>query len=79
MTSYNSNQIKDIISRCCSLVSFRYNDLDYNIDPFPPTHFNVYCDKNMNTVNTIDEVMSKPFFDGKCLNDIADKIQDVEW
>ena len=79
MTSYNAEQIKDIILSCLTCITFTYRGKDCNIDPFPPDHFHIYCDGDEWDVSSIDEVMQGQFFDEMCLRDIAQEIQDFSW
>ena len=79
MTSYNAEQIKDIILSCGSLVEFTFHGLDCNIDPFVPDSFHIFCDGDEYDVDSIDELMNGKFFDGACLRDIALQIHDLSW
>lgn len=73
----------DVIKQQFTLVSFTYKGKDGYVDPafVPPDHHNfiLFYDGDDVEVHSVDEVFTAPFFDGKCLNDIADKIENVEW
>lgn len=58
---------------------FEFHGLDCSIDPFNPADFHLACNDVETDVNSIDEVMTIPFFGGKCLNDISDEIEILEW
>lgn len=79
MTSYSAQEIKNRLLEFATLMSFTYNGLDCSIDPFNPNLFHVNCDGEEQDIYTIDDVMSKPLFGGECLNDIADRIQVLDW
>ena len=79
MTSYSAEQIKDVILSCLTCVEFTYHGKDCNIDPFPPRSFHLYCDGEECDVETIEDVMNTPFFDGRCLAEIAGGITDFSW
>lgn len=63
----------------CCLMTFRYHGLDCDIDPFDSKHFHVNCDGNEQDVDSIEKVMKSPFFEGECLEDIADEIEILDW
>ena len=79
VTSYKAEQIKKRLLEFCTLMEFEYNGLECHIDPFNPTLFHIYCNGAEKDVHSIDDVMSAPLFGGKCLNDIADQIQILDW
>lgn len=60
-------------------MEFEYNGLECHIDPFNSTLFHIYCNGDEKDVHSIDDVMSAPLFGGKCLNDIADQVQILDW
>lgn len=79
MTSSKAEKIKNIILDSGSIVEFTFHGIECHVDPFVPRYFHIYCGGEECDVATIDEVMTEPLFDGKCLNDIVDDIQDFDW
>lgn len=79
MISSKAEQIKSRLMEFCCLMTFRYHGLDCDIDPFDSKHFHVNCDGNEQDVDSIEKVMKSPFFDGECLEDIADEIEILDW
>ncbi len=75
--------IGDRLLEMCTLFEFTYNGKDGNIDPYyTPQNGNtflLYYDGKEQTVYSIDEVLSTPFIDGKCLNEIYDQIEITDW
>lgn len=74
-----ADNIKNRINEICTLFGFEYNGIRGYVDPFSETSFDLFYDGKTTQANSIDEVMSTPFFDGKALNDICDKIEITEW
>lgn len=66
------------IESLSSHVLFDYNGKHCGIDPFAHDHFDMWCGEDTMTAKSIDEVMQVPFFNGKALQDIMDKIQNIE-
>lgn len=48
------------------------------MDPLAPDQFDMWCGDDTMTTKSVDEVMNTAFFDGKCLKEIVDKIQNIE-
>ncbi len=78
-TSSKADRIRERLLEFCCLMTFEYNGLDCDIDPFNPGLFHVTCNGQEQDVFSIDDVMNKPLFDGACLNDIADQINILDW
>lgn len=79
MTSSKVEQIKSRLLEFAGLMTFEYNGLECDIDPFSPTLFHITCNGAEKDVYSIDEVMKDPFFGGFCLNDIAEEINIIDW
>lgn len=62
-----------------TLMSFYYNGVYCNIDPFSPTNFHLMCGDMETDMTSIDDVMNSPFFNGKSLAEIADIVDFDEW
>lgn len=75
----NNDTLKKKIDSLSSHILFNYKEMSCGIDPLNRNHIDMWYGNNSITVKSIDRVMSEPFFDGKCLNDIASEIQNVEW
>lgn len=79
MISYKAEQIKKRLLEFCCLMAFEYHGLDCSIDPFNPKLFHINCGGEEQDIYSIDDVMSRPLFGGKCLNEIADEIEILDW
>lgn len=73
-----SLELKERISSLCTHVLFEYKGHSCGIDPFALDDFDMWCGENYMKANSIDEVMNTPFFEGRKLQDIADKIEIVD-
>lgn len=73
-----ANEIKQRINEICSHFTFDYNGKSCGVDPFSHSEFDMWCGDDNKTVNSIEEVMTVPLFDGKSLSEIADEIQITE-
>lgn len=78
-TSFNAEDIKSRLLEFCTLFSFFYKGIYCNIDPFSPTEFSVMCGGEEWDVDNIEDVMNKPFFVGRSLNEIYPEITIDEW
>ncbi len=76
-------KIKSRIEEGCSHFTFEYNDKVCGIDPvYNPKdgqRYEMWCGEDEYTAKSVDEVMSKPMFDGKCLSEIYGKIDIIDW
>ncbi|WP_418695802.1 hypothetical protein [Acidaminococcus intestini] len=70
--------LKDRISSLITHVLFDYKGIPCGVDPFSKDEIDVWYGNKSDTMKSIDEVMNKPFFDGKSLAEIAPEIQNVE-
>jgi len=71
----------DLANRIDSLLShilFRYHGEDCGIDPFNRQNIDLWYGEHWSNMKSVDEVMTTPFFDGKCLAEIADEIEIYE-
>lgn len=71
-------EMKEYIGNITSHVTFQYDGRDCGVDPFSANNFDMWYGNETMTATSIDEVFTTPFFGGKCLNDIADNIENVE-
>lgn len=73
--------VKDMrirINSMCTHVLFDYDGKNCGVDPLSNDCFDMWCGDDTMSAKSIDEVMQTPFFNGKALQDIVDKIQNVE-
>ena len=79
----NANEIRDMLSRCFTMLYFRYQGKDGHIDPYytPGVGYSylLWYDGAETLVHGPDEAMNTPFFDGRSLAEISDQITDVDW
>lgn len=71
------NEIKIRITSLCSHLTFDFEGKSCGVDPLAADQFDMWCGDDAMTAKSADEVMNTPFFDGKCLKEIADKIQNI--
>lgn len=74
-----SADIKNRISEMASHFTFVYNKKNCGIDPYSSTNFDIWCGDSLYTATSIDEVMRRPFFDGKSLNEISNNIEIIDF
>lgn len=73
--------IKDIrkrIESLCSHVTFDFGGKACGIDPLASDQFDMWCGEDTMTAKSIEEVMTVPFFDGRSLEEIADRIENID-
>ncbi|MBE7053394.1 MAG: hypothetical protein E7391_03865 [Ruminococcaceae bacterium] len=68
-----ANEIKKFITHGHTLLGFEYKSKDGHIDPYGDSYL-LYFDGNEQTVYSVEEVMTTPFINGKCLNDVAKEL-----
>ena len=70
--------IKARINCLVSHVLFDYKGVPCGVDPFSHHCFDVWYGDKAETMTSIDDVMNKPFFDGKSLTEIVPEMENVE-
>lgn len=75
----NKTVFRNRINSLVSFVSFTYNGKQCGVDPISHTHFEMWCGNEYLEAQSIDEVMNCRIFEGKSLNEIADKIDIIDW
>jgi hypothetical protein len=70
--------LKARINSLISQVLFDYHGVPCGVDPFNKHEFDVWYGDKAETMHSIDDVMNKPFFDGKSLTEISSEIENVE-
>ena len=71
-------ELKDRIASICTHVLFEYNGKDCGVDPFAEDQFDMWYGDKWIEAHSIDEVMTTPLFDVKSLNEIANRIYNVQ-
>lgn len=79
MISSKAIQIKNRLLEFCSLMTLQYNGVEFDIDPFNQQLFHICYNGNEWEAHSIEEVMNNPFISGRCLNDIAEEIEVIDW
>lgn len=74
----NALELKERIDSLCTHVLFDYNGQECGVDPFSHNEYDMRYGKKSVTVNSIDDVMNLPFFDGKALKDILSEVENLE-
>ncbi len=70
----NKGKLKKLILSLTQDVIFSYNNKEYCINPFSSNKFEVGAQDRVYNFDCIDKLMSANIFDGKCLNDISERI-----
>ncbi len=71
-------EIKKYISSLIALFGFEYKGVSCGVDPKNHKHYDMwYGDKNYKA-SSIEDVMTVPLFNGKCLNEIYNEIEITE-
>lgn len=74
-----ADDIKARLDEMATHILFDYNGKECGIDPLEYNkRYDVWYGESDYTAKSVDEVMAVPLFDGKCLNEIADKIENLE-
>lgn len=79
MISSKAEQLKELILGFAGIITFDYHGLECSIDPFNPKLFHINCNGVEEDIYSIDDLMTLPLFDGDCLNNIAGKIENLDW
>ena len=70
-------ELKQIIADCCNDIVFSYNNMPSGVTSkvrdYVPT-FQAWHGEEVKEYGSIDDVMNDPFYSGKSLNNIAEKI-----
>lgn len=70
--------LKNRIALLETHILFDYNGKSCGIDPITLNQIDLWYGDNAVTVNSVDNAMQTPLFDGKSLADICDSIQNIE-
>lgn len=73
------NDLKDQIYSLTSHILFDFNGNPCGVDPINHKHYDMWYGDEAVTVNSIDDVMSIKFFDGKSLTQIFDDIENLDY
>ncbi|MBQ7794719.1 MAG: hypothetical protein IJ366_09430 [Clostridia bacterium] len=69
-----ASKLKKRILEFATLVGFEYMGKNGYVDPFNENSFDLFFDGVTVNVDSIEKVMGLPFFDGKSLSEICDKL-----
>ena len=76
-------EIRNRLYEMCSHFTFEYNGINCGVDPLcnPDKNikFDMWFGEEFYGAKTVDEVMSVPMFNGKCLNDIVTDIVIIDF
>lgn len=72
-------EVKNYLTKLTSHIMFDYNGCSCGVDPMSRSEFVMWYGDDEKTVNSIDEVMTSKFFDGKSLTDIWDDITELDY
>lgn len=75
----NIAEVKAYLSALTSHVTFEYNGFNCGIDPLGRNKFDMWYGKNYTMAFSIEDVMSKKFFDGKSLEEIWNDIVELDY
>lgn len=79
MTSSRADSIRARLMQFCALLAFDYRGIPCDVDPFNAGDFHMRCGDVEMDVDSIDQVMTLPFFQGRSLQEIADEIEITSW
>lgn len=71
--------VKKYLADLIGHVIFDYNGYSCGVDPIALDSFDMWYGDNEITVNSVEEVMNKNFFDGKSLKDIWDDVTELDF
>ena len=88
-----TKKIKARLAEMATLFEFTYDGKDGNIDPcYSPVRrdvprgeygkgneFLLFYNGEEQTVDSVEKAMTTPFIEGKCLNEMYDKITITDW
>ena len=75
----NINDFKKHINSLTSHILFDFNGKECGIDPLSKNKFDVWYGENLQTVQSVHDVMSIPIFDGQSLTQVFDKIDKIDY
>lgn len=75
----NSDDFKKKISSLSSHILFEYNGVECGVDPLSPDSFDMWFGDKYHNAKSIDEVMTAPLFNGKCINQIYKDIKNIDY
>ena len=77
------DKIKDRIAQMCSHFTFEYKGIECGIDPLcnPDKNikFDMWFGEETYGAKNIEEVMNVPLFDGRCLSEITNEIEIIDF
>lgn len=73
-----AKDIRDRLGELCTHITFEFDGMSCGIDPLSRSSYEMWCGECEMTAKSLDEVMHVKFFKGCALEDIVDKIKNVE-
>lgn len=74
-----ANKIKNRLDELASHLTFSYKGVSCGVDPLSRDHFNMWYGDSDFVADSLERVMNEPFFNGKSLAEIAEKIEIIDW
>ncbi len=72
-------ELRNRLTNLVSHITFYYNGYACGIDPLSRNLYEVWCGDDSFSVTSVDEVLSKEFFNGRALKDIWGDVTDLEY
>lgn len=73
------NNFKSQVASLASHILFDFDGKPCGVDPLGKNEFDVWCGDEFEKVQSVDEVMKVHVFDGKSLEDIFDRIENIDF
>lgn len=74
-----AEDIREHLGNLIGAITFEYNGKNCGIDPLSLNKFVMWYGDDETVAESVDEVMSIDFFDGKCLEEIIEDAEDFEY
>lgn len=74
-----AEDIREHLGNLIGAITFEYNGKNCGIDPLSLNKFEMWYGDDETVAESVDEVMSIDFFDGNCLEEIIEDVEDFEY
>lgn len=74
-----AEDIREHLGNLIGAITFEYNGKNCGIDPLSLNKFVMWYGDDEIVAESVDEVMSIDFFDGNCLEEIIEDVEDFEY
>lgn len=74
-----AEDIREHLGNLIGAITFEYNGKNCGIDPLSLNKFVMWYGDDETVAESVDEVMSIDFFDGNCLEEIIEDVEDFEY